>query len=55
MLYKATKSFTGVIHMSVGEVKEISDTSLAEKLLKAGLVMEHEKPKKKPARKRKGK
>ena len=42
--------------MSVGEVKEISDTSLAEKLLKAGLVMEHEeKPKKKPARKRKGK
>ena len=42
--------------MSVGEVKEISDTSLAERLLKAGLIIElEEKPKKKPARKRKGK
>ena len=68
MLYKATVSFSGVISMSRGEVREISDQTLVKDLLQAGYILElkadeqpkeaEEKPKKttkKPATKRKGK
>ena len=57
MLYKATVSFSGVISMSGGEVRELSDQAVIDDLLKAGHIIElkaDEKPKKKPA-KRKGK
>lgn len=38
MLYKALVSFTGLISMSEGESREISDSSLANDLLKAGYI-----------------
>ena len=57
MFYKATVSFSGKISMTGGEVREISDSSLAKDLLKAGYVIEHkpddEKPKKESRRKTK--
>lgn len=40
-LYKATVSFSGAkISMRNGEVREISDLALVERLLKAGYIME---------------
>lgn len=57
MRYKATVSFSGKISMTGGEVREISDSSLAKDLLKAGYIIEHkpddEKPKKESRRKTK--
>lgn len=41
MLYKATVSFSGMISMTGGEVREISDSSLVKDLLKAGYIIEH--------------
>lgn len=41
MLCKATVSFSGVISMTGGEIREISDSSLVNDLLKAGYVIEH--------------
>lgn len=38
MLYKAIKSFTGKITMRMGEVREITDSSIAEDLLRAKYV-----------------
>jgi len=38
MMYKALISFTGIVAMAKGDVREISDTSLANDLLKAGYV-----------------
>lgn len=38
MMYKALISFTGLISMAKGDVREISDISLANDLLKAGYV-----------------
>ena len=66
MLYKATVSFSGLISMASGEVRELSDQAIIDDLLKAGYIMELDtekqaeaedkpKPKKKPATKRKGK
>lgn len=69
MLYQATVSFSGIISMARGEVREITDQALAKDLLQAGYIIElkadeqpnkaEEKPKKttakKPATKRKGK
>lgn len=56
-MYKAMISFTGLISMAEGEVREISDSSLADDLLKAGYIVEVEPPKKeeKKSTKRKGK
>ena len=47
MLVRATLSFTGVISMTRGEVREISDLAVAKDLLKAGYVEEVKKKKEK--------
>lgn len=41
MLYKATVSFSGVISMTGGEIREMSDSPLVNDLLKAGYIIEH--------------
>lgn len=38
MLYKAKVSFSGLISMAEGEVKEILDSSIVKDLLKAGYI-----------------
>lgn len=38
MMYKALVSFTGLMSMSEGDVREISDISLANDLLNAGYI-----------------
>ena len=38
MLYKALVSFAGNVSMTVGEVKEITDSSIVKDLLKAGYI-----------------
>ena len=43
MNFKALKSFSGVISMSLGEIKEIGDEKIAEDLLKAGYIEKSEK------------
>lgn len=40
MLYKAIKSFGGIITMTVGDTKEIADVNIANDLLKAGYIEE---------------
>lgn len=40
MLYKAKVDFSGLISMSVGDVGEIADTSIAKDLLRAGYIEE---------------
>lgn len=40
MMYKALISFTGLVSMTKGDVREISDISLANDLLKAGYIEE---------------
>ena len=37
-MYKAKVSFSGLINMSKGEVKEIKDKKIIEDLLKAGYI-----------------
>lgn len=39
-MYKATKSFGGIIRMKKGDVKEIKDEEIAKDLLNAGYVIE---------------
>ena len=39
-MYKAKVSFSGIISMSVGDVGEIADASIAKDLLKAGYIEE---------------
>ncbi len=53
-MYKANKSFSGVINMKKGEVKEIADKALADELVKIGYVenLEKEVKESKPAAKR---
>ena len=56
MQYKALVSFTGLVAMAKGEVREISDLSLAKDLLKAGYIEEvKEKKTRSPKRKESGK
>ena len=43
MTYVALVSFSGVVSMAAGEVKEISDPSVAADLIKAGYVEEVKK------------
>lgn len=50
MAYKALTSFSGVVSMYVGEVKDIADINIANDLLKAGYIEEI-----KPAEKAKAK
>jgi hypothetical protein len=39
-MFKAIKSFSGVLSMNVGEVKDIADVNIAKDLLKAGYIVE---------------
>lgn len=39
-MYKAVVSFSGLISMAEGEVREISDLTIAKDLLKAGYIEE---------------
>lgn len=39
-MYEAIKSFSGVISMSVGDVRDINDVNIAKDLLKAGYIRE---------------
>ena len=39
-MYKAKVNFSGVISMSVGELADIADASIAKDLLKAGYIEE---------------
>lgn len=52
MAYKATKSFTGIISMKKGDVRDITDEALAKDLLNAGYVMELEESKPKASSKK---
>ena len=38
MLYKALTSFSGIIYMAAGEVREISNLAVAKDLIKAGYI-----------------
>lgn len=40
-MYEANQSFSGIIAMAVGEVREITDEALAKDLLKAKLIKKH--------------
>lgn len=40
MKYKALVSFTGLLSMAMGEVRDISDPSISSDLLKAGYIEE---------------
>lgn len=55
--FMATVSFSGIISMHKGEVREISDSSLVEDLTKAGYIIPFEstKEEKPKTTKRKGK
>lgn len=57
MSYMATVSFSGLISMHKGEVREISDSSLVEDLTKAGYLIPYEATNKEKPKisKRKGK
>lgn len=55
MRYLATTSFSGIISMRKGEVREISDSSLVEDLTKAGYIIPYEATDKPKTTKRKGK
>lgn len=39
-MYRATVSFSGVVSMAMGEVREILDESIAKDLLNAGYIEE---------------
>lgn len=46
-MYKALVSFSGLITMAMGDIREITDESIVKDLLKAGYIEEvKEKPKK---------
>ena len=40
MLYRAKVSFSGIVSMTMGEVKEITDSSIVKDLLSAGYIEE---------------
>lgn len=46
MAYKATRSFSGIVSMKKGDVKDINDSEVAKDLLRAGYViaLEESKP-----------
>jgi hypothetical protein len=45
MAYKALRSFSGIISMKKGDVRDIKDSEVAKDLLRAGYVMELEESK----------
>lgn len=46
IMYKALISFSGIVSMTVGEVKEITDKAVIEDLLNAGYIEEVQPAKK---------
>lgn len=40
LMYKATRSFSGIVSMKKGDVREIKDDEVAKDLLRAGYVTE---------------
>ena len=40
MMYKALVSFSGIVSMHAGEVKDISDANIVKDLVKAGYIEE---------------
>lgn len=48
MKYKALVSFTGLLSMAMGEVRDISDPSISSDLVKAGYIEEFKGEKKAP-------
>ena len=55
MAYKATRSFSGIISMKKGDVRDITDAEVAKDLLRAGYVIELEESKPKTASKKSSK
>lgn len=61
MLYKATVSFSGVVSMAMGDIREIEDASLVDDLMKANYIIpfeadkKAEKPKKKTTKRKESK
>ena len=45
VMYKATTSFSGIVNMKKGDVKEINNEEVAKDLLRAGYVIELEESK----------
>lgn len=45
MAYKATRSFSGIVSMKKGDVKDIKDVEVAKDLLRAGYVIALEEEK----------
>lgn len=45
-MYKALKSFSGIVNMKKGDVKNIGDKAVAEDLLRVGYIEELEKDEK---------
>lgn len=51
-MYKALVSFSGLISMGKGEVREISDSALVKDLLNAGYIEKVEEKKPEPKKKK---
>lgn len=51
-MYKALISFSGVVSMTIGEIKEITDESIVKDLLNAGYIEKVADEKKTPAKKK---
>lgn len=54
MMYKATTSFSGIISMKKGDVREIKNDEVAKDLIRAGYITEladESKPKATPSKK----
>jgi len=52
MLYKALVSFSGVVSMTMGEVKNIENEAIAKDLLKARYIVKVEDQEKFPSKKK---
>ncbi len=53
-MYRAKVTFSGIVSMTMDEVRNISDPSIVADLLRAGYIEKVEKPEsKKPAKKKK--
>ena len=55
MMYKALISFTGIVSMTKGEVREISDLAIANDLLKVKYVEEVKEKKAKSTKRKENK
>lgn len=55
MMYKALISFTGIVSMAKGEVREISDLAIANNLLKVKYIEEVKEKKAKSTKRKENK